>query len=115
MERALQQAEQIGNVRAQALCHHGLGALRFLSGEWADAEASLRRGIDLAASVGSTFGVTLGEHRLGVLETAAGRYDSAGRRLTAALDRALASGDPRRCNGGSRPRPRSSPRGSGSA
>lgn len=94
MERALQRAEQIGNVRAEALCHHGLGAVRFLTGEWAAAEVSLRRGIELASSVGSTFGVLLGEHRLANLETASGRFDDAAERLRAALDAALASGNP---------------------
>lgn len=93
MERALQQAEQIGNVRAQALCHHGLGAIRFVTGQWGDAEASLRRGVDLAASVGSTFGVILGEHRLAMVETATGRFESATRRLDGALEAAVASGN----------------------
>lgn len=54
MSRALARAEEIGNVRAQALCHHGLGATRFQTGDWPAAEASLRRGVELAASVGST-------------------------------------------------------------
>lgn len=94
MERALHQAEQIGNVRAQALCHHGRGAVQFVTGAWSDAEASLRRGIELAASVGSTFGVVLGEHRLGILETATGRVEAAAQRLSAALETALSSGNP---------------------
>lgn len=94
MERALHQAEQIGNVRAQALCHHGQGAIRFVTGHWADAEASLRRGIDLAASVGSTFGVVLGEHRLAMVETATGRLEAAAQRLGGALEAALESGNP---------------------
>ena len=94
MERALQRAEQIGNVRAQALCHHGLGAVRFLTGDYSAAEVSLRRGIELASSVSSTFGVVLGEHRLAILETASGRFDVAAERLRAALDSALASGNP---------------------
>jgi tetratricopeptide (TPR) repeat protein len=94
MERALQRAEQVGNVRAQALCHHGLGAVRFFTGEWAPAEVSLHRGIELASSVDSTFGVLLGEHRLAILETASGKFNDAAERLGAALHVALASGNP---------------------
>jgi hypothetical protein len=94
MERALAHAEQVGNVRARALCHHGIGAIRFLTGDWRPAEAALRRGIELASSVGSTFGAVLGEHRLAVLETATGRIEPAERRLSAALDVALESNNP---------------------
>lgn len=91
MERALARAEQVGNVRATALCHHGIGATRYLTGDWRPAETALRRGIELASSVGSTFGALLGEHRLAVLETATGRIEPAERRLRAALDLALGS------------------------
>jgi tetratricopeptide (TPR) repeat protein len=91
MLRALARAEQVGNVRAMALCHHGIGATRYLTGHWRPAEAALRRGIELASSVGSTFGVLLGEHRLAILETASGRLEPAERRLCAALEAALGS------------------------
>jgi ATP/maltotriose-dependent transcriptional regulator MalT len=91
MEGALARAEQVGNVRARALCHHGIGAVRFLTGDWRPAEAALRRGIELASSVGSTFGAVLGEHRLALLETATGRIQPAERRLRDALEVALGS------------------------
>lgn len=94
MGRALARAEQVGNVRAQALCHHGIGATRFQTGDWPAGEASLRRGIELASSIGSTFGTVLGEHRLGILETALGRWDAAEARLRGALDVARTSGSP---------------------
>lgn len=94
MERGLVRAEEVGNVRAEALCHHALGGTRFLTGEWEACERSLRRGIELASSVGSTFGVILGQHRLALVETATGRVDVAEKRLRDALDVALRSTNP---------------------
>lgn len=64
-----------------SLCHHALGAVEHLLGEWPDSLASYHRSIDLARQVGSSFGLVLGSQRLAGLETKLGLYDQAHDRL----------------------------------
>lgn len=84
----------MGNPRAQALCHHALGAVAYLIGQWSASMAALGRSVELARSVGSTFGVVLGMQRLGVVETALARYAAAHDRLREALALAQSSDNP---------------------
>jgi tetratricopeptide (TPR) repeat protein len=85
VRQALGRAEEVGNPRAQALCHHALGAVAYLMGRWPESMAALQRSIELADSVGSTFGVVLGLQRLGVVETGLARHEAAHDRLRRAL------------------------------
>jgi tetratricopeptide (TPR) repeat protein len=92
--QALARAAQVGNPRAQAVCYHALGAVRYLAGRWTESTEALGRSIELARSVGSTFGVVLGMQRLAVVETGQGRYQDAHDRLVTALALMRSSDDP---------------------
>jgi tetratricopeptide (TPR) repeat protein len=94
VRQALARADEVGNVRAQALCYHALGAVEYLVGRWPESTAALERSIELADSVGSIFGVVLGMQRLGVVETGLGRYEAAHDRLRRALALVQSSRNP---------------------
>ena len=83
---ALSKAQEKGNQHAQSLCHHALGALHFLMGDWAQSEKELHLSIDFARETESAFGDILGNQRLALLETRLGRFDAAHERLLAALE-----------------------------
>jgi tetratricopeptide (TPR) repeat protein len=78
---ALQRAEEVGNLRAMALCQHALGSVHFLVGRWPESREELDRSVRLARSVGAAQGEVIGSQRLGLLETAMGRLDEGYERL----------------------------------
>ena len=67
----------MGAPRALALCHNFGGALQFQTGQWDQAEDSLRDAVDLYRQVGSASGEALSLQRLGVLLTAQGKLAEA--------------------------------------
>jgi DNA-binding SARP family transcriptional activator len=88
VDRALALALRMGAPRAEALCRCFGGALSFLSGDWATAEAELRGAVGLYRRVASACGESLSLQRLGVLLTAQGRLEEA----RALLDEGIAVG-----------------------
>jgi DNA-binding SARP family transcriptional activator len=88
VDRALAQSLRMGAPRAEALCRCFGGALSFLSGDWATAEAELRGAVELFRRVASACGESLSLQRLGVLLTAQGRLEEA----RALLDEGIAVG-----------------------
>ncbi len=91
---SLEQAEEVGSIRAQSLCEHALGAVNYLIGEWDTAEDALEASVDKARDVGSTFGEVLGQQRKAIIETATGRLSDAHERLSEVLKIATASDVP---------------------
>jgi DNA-binding SARP family transcriptional activator/tetratricopeptide (TPR) repeat protein len=86
--QTLEQAERMGAPRAVALCRCFGGTLDFQTGHWDEAEAQLRRAVELYRGIASANGEALSLQRLAVLETARGRI-AEGRAL---IDEGLAVG-----------------------
>lgn len=89
IRNALRQAEGLGNRRASALCHHALGAVQYVRGDWRESRESLRRSLELGRSAGSLFGEIISAQRLALVETGLGKTDLAYDRLQYALGQAL--------------------------
>ena len=69
----MQQAQRLGAPRAIAVCHVFNGTVEFQTGHWTEAEADLRRAIQLFRQIGAAAGEALSCQRLGVLQTAQGK------------------------------------------
>jgi len=71
------QAQRIGAPRAIALCQAFKGTLDLQAGHWSEAEAALRKAIELFRQIGAASGEALSCQKLGLLQTAQGKLDEA--------------------------------------
>ena len=85
VRETMAQAEEVGNPRALALCHHALGAVLQLRGRWLDSARAFHESARLCREFDGTFGLVLGEQRVAQMESAVGLTSEADQRLNEAL------------------------------
>lgn len=85
VRQTLERARQVGNRRAQALCYHALGAVRYLLGDWQESRAAFETSVTVNQTLGGIFGQVLGLQHLALLDIGLGHHAAAQERLEAAL------------------------------